>query len=109
MPNGADPHPALSRKRERVPEGRLSGRKRAPDRVLSFWLAIGWIAFALLPWHALEDGIFAPGAFAGYPFAVPSAPALFGGQWFMLPLLIPLVAVLFRLAAPLDAARARLV
>src|SRR5712692_3679054 len=101
MRPGASPHPALSRKRERV-----------PDRVLSTWLAVGWVAVALLPWHALEDGVFAAAALAGYPWSAATAPALFalaGGQFFLLPLLLPLVAASFRLAAPLDAASARLV
>src|SRR5882672_7385845 len=98
MRPGASPHPALSRKRERV-----------PDRVLSTWLAVGWVAVALLPWHALEDGVFAAGALAGYPWSAATAPALFalaGGQFFLLPLLLPLVAASFRLAAPLDASPA---
>src|SRR5439155_22181592 len=90
----------------------LSRRERVPDHILSTSLAVGWIAFALLPWHALEDGIFATGALAGYPWSTASAPAFFalaGGQFFLVPLLLPLLAASFRLAAPLDAASARLV
>jgi iron(III) transport system permease protein len=101
MSPGDSPRPALSRKRERV-----------PDRIVSTWLAVGWVAVALLPWHALEDGVFAGGALAGYPWSTASAPALFAlarGQAFLSPLLLPLVAASFRLAAPLDAAGARLV
>jgi iron(III) transport system permease protein len=88
----------------------LSRRERVPHRALLFWLAVGWIAIALLPWHALEDGIFAPGALAGFPFAAASAPALVllgDGQLFLLPLLAPLLVVLFLLAAPLDAVTTR--
>src|SRR5260370_17715327 len=101
MRTGDSPHPGLARKRE-----------RAPDRVLSTWLAVGWVAVALLPWHALEDGVFAAGALAGHPWSAATAPALFalaGGQFFLLPLLLPLVTALFRLVGPLDAATPRLV
>src|SRR5258708_5472927 len=89
----------------------LFRRERVPDCILPTWLAVGWVAVALLPWHALEDGILAGGALAGYPWSVASAPALFAlasGQFFMLPLLVPLVAAPFRLAVPLDTESARL-
>ncbi|MFZ1681961.1 MAG: iron ABC transporter permease [Rhizobiaceae bacterium] len=42
------------------------------------WLAAGWIGFAVLPWYALQDGIFDLSWITdGYPFSDDSAPALF--------------------------------
>src|SRR5260221_4399557 len=91
MSPGYSRHPALFR------------RERVPDCILPTWLAVGWVAVALLPWHALEDGILAGGALAGYPWSVASSPAPFalaGGQFFMPYLPVPLVAAPFHLPRP---------
>jgi iron(III) transport system permease protein len=57
------------------------------------WLALAWAGFLLLPWYAVEDGLFSPSWLAAYPDAA-TAPALlqglaFGRPW-LLPLLLPL-------------------
>ena len=30
-------------------------------RGLLLWLIVGWVGWAVLPWYALEDGLFDPG------------------------------------------------
>ena len=58
-------------------------------RSLVLWLAVGWIGYAILPWHAIEDGFW---TFAwlggGYPLDLDYAPALLQGlgharPWFL--------------------------
>ncbi len=45
---------------------------------VSIWLAVGWLAFCVLPWYGIEDGFFAfDWLFDGYPFDPDYAPALF--------------------------------
>src|SRR5213594_2904804 len=46
------------------------------DRAVFGWVAAGGIAYALLPWYALEDGIFGFGWLSGYPTDRIGAPAL---------------------------------
>src|SRR5712692_2921712 len=87
---------------------RSARRERVHDRILSTWLAVGGLGLALAPWHAIEDGLLSPQAFAGFPWATASAPALFeiaGGHLFMLPLVTPLVAALPLLSPPHDTRR----
>ena len=52
---------------------------------LRAWLASGWAAILLLPWYVTN----------GIPRGVPSFPALvhasWGGRWWLLPLLLPLL------------------
>ena len=37
------------------------------DRAVLGWAVAGGIAYALLPWYAIEDGIFGFGWLSGYP------------------------------------------
>src|SRR5262245_3400450 len=46
------------------------------DRVVLGWAAAGGIAYALLPWYAIENGIFGLGWLGGYPADRAVAPAL---------------------------------
>lgn len=67
--------------------------------VLIFWIIIGWVGFLLLPWYAVEDGLFSfEWLFDGYPFDSDYAPAAFlvgqGQKLWLAPLLLPLIAVL---------------
>lgn len=67
-----------------------------------FWIIAGWVGFAVLPWYGIEDGFFAfEWLFDGYPTDSDYAPALFllaqGEKLWLLPLVAPLVAILFAL------------
>src|SRR2546426_8903884 len=46
------------------------------DRAVLGWAVAGGIAYALLPWYAIEDGIFGFGWLSGYPTDRAGAPAL---------------------------------
>jgi len=46
------------------------------DRIVLGWTAAGVIAYALLPWYAIEDGIFGLGWLGKYPTDPAVAPAL---------------------------------
>jgi iron(III) transport system permease protein len=73
------------------------------DRVLLGWLLVGWVGFTVLPWYALEDGLFDPGWIAAGPVADrDTASALFQGLLHAKPWLLPL---LLFLALPLVALR----
>lgn len=69
------------------------------NRVGLVWATIGLLSFVLLPWYAVEDGLF---SFAwltdGYIGDRDYAPALFQGllhaKWWLLPLILPLVGAL---------------
>ena len=46
------------------------------NRTLVFWLAVGWLAFLLLPWYVIEDGFWGLAwILDGYPFDSSYAPA----------------------------------
>lgn len=69
-----------------------------------WWLVLGWVGFALLPWYGLEGGgLFALDWLAGYPDGA-TAPALLQallyGRWWLLPLALPLALPLLVLGAP---------
>ncbi len=72
---------------------------------LIFWIIAGWVGFLILPWYGIEDGFFTfDWLFDGYPTDTDYAPAAFivgqGKKLWLLPLLIPLIAVLFALKRP---------
>ena len=59
------------------------------------WAAIGLLAYLLLPWYALEDGLFSfEWLLGGYFGDRDYAPALFQwlmhGKWWLAPLILPL-------------------
>lgn len=69
---------------------------------LIFWLAIGWLGFAILPWYGLEDGLWSTAWLVGYNPSEAGSGLLQGlayGKGWLLPvgllLLAPLLA--FRL------------
>ncbi len=67
--------------------------------ILIFWIAIGWAGFFILPWYAVEDGLFSfEWLFNGYPFDTDFAPAAFivgqGEKLWLAPMLLPLLTVL---------------
>ncbi len=72
---------------------------------LIFWIIAGWVGFLILPWYAIEDGIFAfDWLFDGYPFDSDYAPAAFligqGEKMWLAPLVLPTIASLFALGRP---------
>ena len=68
------------------------------DRAVLGWAAAGGIAYALLPWYAIEDGIFGFGWLSGYPTDRAGAPALvqalLHGRFALLPVAVFLLAPL---------------
>src|SRR3989441_751997 len=68
------------------------------DRAVFGWAAAGGIAYALLPWYAIEDGIFGFGWLSGYPTDRAGAPALvqalLHGRLTLLPVVVFLLAPL---------------
>ncbi|MEZ5834145.1 MAG: iron ABC transporter permease [Geminicoccaceae bacterium] len=64
------------------------------------WAAIGLLAYVLLPWYALEDGLFAFGWFGSGLIDDSDEAAglfqwMFHGRWWLAPVLVPLVAGLW--------------
>jgi iron(III) transport system permease protein len=47
------------------------------NRTATLWLAVGWVGFAGLPWHVIEDGFWNFEWLGGYPTDIDFAPALF--------------------------------
>ncbi len=65
-----------------------------PRRPLLFWLAVGWVGFALLPWYGVEEGILDPAWLTdGWAWDDYYAPGLFQGLWHDKPWLLPHVPV----------------
>src|SRR2546427_712831 len=68
------------------------------DRAVLGWAAAGGIAYALLPWYAIEDGTFGFGWLSGYPTDGGVAPALVQvlrhGRLALLPVAVFLLAPL---------------
>src|SRR6266446_2496871 len=68
------------------------------DRAVLGWAVAGGIAYALLPWYAIEDGIFGFGWLSGYPTDRAGAPALvqalLHGRLTLLPVAVFLLAPL---------------
>lgn len=69
------------------------------DRTVLLWLAIGWIGYAILPWYGVDDGFWSfAWLFGGYPLDDDTAPALFQAlffaKWWLIPLILPLLAPL---------------
>jgi iron(III) transport system permease protein len=64
-------------------------------RSAAFWLAAGWIGYAILPWYLSEGG--GPFFFwmtSGYPMGAAGsglALGLFGGKWWLGPIVLPLL------------------
>ena len=66
-----------------------------PRRPLLFWLAVGWVGFALLPWYGVEEGILDPAwLIDGWAWDDFYAPGLFQGLWHDKPWLLPHVLFL---------------
>lgn len=81
---------------------RTSSTETTSHPVLTFWVAVGWVGFCLLPWYGVEDGLWSfEWLFDGYPFDTDYAPALFliaqGEKLWLAPLLIPLLLPLLAL------------
>jgi len=70
--------------------------------VLIFWIVIGWIGFAVLPWYGIDDFWTFEWLVDGYPLDSDYAPALFlifqGEKLWLTPLLLPLAGVLAALS-----------
>src|SRR5882672_11515246 len=68
------------------------------DGAVLGWAVAGGIAYALLPWYAIEDGIFGFGWLSGYPTDRAGAPALvqalLHGRLTLLPVAVFLLATL---------------
>src|SRR3989454_684089 len=69
------------------------------DRAVLGWAAAGGIAYALLPWYAIEDGVFSFGWLSGDPTDRAGAPALvqalLHGRLALLPVALVVVFVFF--------------
>jgi len=51
---------------------------RGLDPTVIFWMAVGWLGFAVLPWYGLDSNFFTLSwFFHGYPLDSDVAPALF--------------------------------
>ena len=74
----------------------LRGRRLGdPRRPIVLWLAVGWGAFALLPWYGVDEGILDPGwLLDGWAWDDYYAPGLFQGLWHGKAWLLPLVVFL---------------
>jgi iron(III) transport system permease protein len=62
-------------------------------RLVALWLTIGWVGYALAPWHAIDGGFWSFNWIAAYP-DVKTAPAallahLFG-RWWLAPIAVAL-------------------
>jgi len=68
------------------------------NRAVLGWAAAGGVAWAFLPWYAIEDGIFSPGWLGRYPLDRAVAPALvqalLHGRLSLLPVALFLLAPL---------------
>ncbi len=67
------------------------------NRAVLLWLAVGWGGFAILPWYAMEDGLWSLTWLADYPAEKSAAPGLLQVLLFDRLWLAPLVLAL---AAP---------
>jgi iron(III) transport system permease protein len=76
------------------------------ERPAALWLAAAWLGYAVLPWYAIEGGLFVTSWFLRYPDA-QSGSALYHavarGAWWLLPPLIALCLPLAALAKSRDA------
>ncbi len=80
-----------------MPFGRST--QASANAALRIPLGLGWAGFAVLPWHALEDGFWTFGWLAsGWPLSGPAAPALVRVASGEAPWLAPFLLIL---AAPL--------
>ena len=78
------------------------------SRIAAIWLALGWIGFALLPWHLIEFGTPLDW-WLGYPSAgarTALALGLTGVEWWLLPLGLPLLLASVLLIVPMSRDRA---
>ena len=69
------------------------------NRTTVLWLAVGWVGFTLLPWHAIDGGFWSFVWLDGYPFDKEFAPAIFQipahGRWWLIPIGLVLIPPLF--------------
>jgi iron(III) transport system permease protein len=69
------------------------------NRTATLWLAVGWIGFAILPWHAIEDGFWNFEWLDGYPLDLEMAPAILQvflhDRFWLLPPILALIAPVF--------------
>ncbi len=73
--------------------------------VSRIWLAIGWIGFVFVPWHIFDSAGWLDWIWA-YPGSGPRSAlglGLFGGEWWLLPIALPLLLA----SVPLVTARSR--
>lgn len=73
------------------------------NRTTVLWLAVGWVGFTLLPWHAIDGGFWSFVWLDGFPFDKEFAPAIVQipahDRWWLIPVglaLLPPLAVLRR-------------
>jgi iron(III) transport system permease protein len=67
-------------------------------RATRAWLALGWIAYAFLPWYLVEG-------LSGYPFGKAGSALALGASgetWWLLPILLPLLAAARPLLGSVD-------
>ena len=75
-------------------------------RPAALWLALGWFAYAFLPWYGLEGGgFFSLAWLVDYPAATTAGglmQSLAFDRWWLLPVAIGLLVPLPALAMPRD-------
>lgn len=76
----------------------ISPSKKSAHPILIFWILIGWLGFAVLPWYGIEDFWTLEWLVDGYPFDSDYAPGLFligqGEKLWLSPLILPLIGAL---------------
>jgi iron(III) transport system permease protein len=65
------------------------------DRTVVWWLIVGWIGYAFLPWYAIDDGFWSfEWLLDGWPLDDDYAPArlqVLYGKWWLAPIVPPLL------------------
>ena len=71
------------------------------NRMLWFWLVIGWIGFAILPWYQQEYGFWTlEWLYDGYPMYGDYSPAILQATFHQKFWLLPVAAFLLAPLAP---------
>ena len=74
------------------------------SRATMIWIVLGWVGYAVLPWHIEQSTV---GALVSGPGLVASSGLVLGitREWWLLPILLPLLATLYPLLGRGEAGR----
>lgn len=88
------------------PARAMSGAAPTRMNMSTRWsIILGAAAYVLLPWHMLEGSLLSGQSFIGYPLGkggIGLALALFGGSWWLLPIIAALAVGLWALTMSKD-------